>query len=219
MALPLLVIGNKKYSSWSLRAWIAFRHLGVPFEERRIPLYQPQSRAEILKYSAAGKVPALVDGPLTVHESIAILEYLNETHAQDRLLPRDVPTRARIRSVSAEMHAGFPNLRQNLPMNLARSPAPLALDDATRAETLRILSLWESLRVEFKDGGPYLFGAFSMADCMYLPVATRFHTYMLDLTAYPRARGYYESLMGLPAFQEWRQAGVTEKEVLPQFEK
>lgn len=215
MATPLLLIGNKKYSSWSLRAWIGLKQLGIPFREQRVTLYRGDYKADILKLNPAGKVPALIDGPVTVFESIAILEYVNETLGQDLLLPKDVGLRARIRSVSAEMHAGFAGLRQHLSMNLARPTRPVPHNTDVQADIRRVLSLWEALRAEFKDAGPYLFGKWSMADCMYLPVCTRFDTYEVDLTMHPRARAYVETMLGLPAFQEWRKAGLAETETIP----
>jgi glutathione S-transferase len=218
MAMPVLLIGNKKYSSWSLRAWIGLKQLGIPFKEHRVALFTEGYKQEILKHNPAGKVPALIVEGLVVYESIAILEYLNETLGQDRLLPKDIALRARIRSVCAEMHAGFASLRKFLPMNLARRRGPVPLNDDTRADIKRILTLWEGLRDEFKDAGPYLFGAWSMADCMYLPVCTRFDTYQVDLTLHPRARGYVETMLALPAFLEWRKSGIAEHEVIPEDE-
>lgn len=218
MGTPLLLIGNKKYSSWSLRGWIGLKQLGIPFTEQRVALFQDGYKAEILKLNPGGKVPALVHDGVVVYESIAILEYINETLGKDRLLPQDVKLRARIRSVSAEMHAGFMHLRNHLPMNVARRKGPVPLNDATRADIQRILALWEGLRDEFRGAGPYLFGAWSMADCMYLPVCTRFDTYEVDLTFHPRARGYLETMLSLPAFLEWRKAGVAETEVIPEDE-
>ncbi|MFI5399865.1 MAG: glutathione S-transferase family protein [SAR324 cluster bacterium] len=211
----LIVIGNKRYSTWSLRAWLALKHLGLPFREQRIVLDRPGTAAEILKWSPAGRVPVLVDNGLTVHESIAILEYLNETRADGSLLPKGTGDRALCRSVSAEMHAGFASLRQNLPMMLARKPNPVPLAEQTRYDIRRILTLWEELRERHRSAGPYLFGAFSMADCMYLPVATRFMTYEADLTGYPRARVYTEALLAHPGFQEWKAAALKEEEVRP----
>ncbi|HUJ73233.1 MAG TPA: glutathione S-transferase C-terminal domain-containing protein, partial [bacterium] len=127
--------------------------------------------------------------------------------------------RALARAVCAEMHAGFMPLRQALPMNLARAPKPLALPEPARKDVARILALWEDLRARHREGGPYLFGAFSLADCMYLPVATRFQTYQVDLTAHPRARAYLDSLLELPAFVEWRQAALREKEIIADSER
>ena len=211
----LIVIGNKKYSSWSLRAWIALTHLGLPFREQRIALYRPETATEILKVSPAGRVPILVDDGLTVHETIAILEYLNETHADGSLLPTGTADRALCRAVSAEMHAGFASLRENLPMKLARKPQPVPLAVQTRSDIRRILAMWEELRERHRPSGPYLFGAFSMADCMYLPVAARFMLYEVDLTSYPRARAYTEALLALPGFLEWKAAALKETEIAP----
>jgi glutathione S-transferase len=211
----LIVIGNKKTSSWSLRAWIALKHLGLPFREQRIVLDRPNTATEILKLSPAGRVPILIDGGLTVHESIAILEYLNETHADESLLPTGTADRALCRSISAEMHAGFAGLRENLPMKLARKPLPVPLAAQTRLDIRRILTMWEELRERHRPSGPYLFGAFSMADCMYLPVATRFMTYEVDLTSYPRARAYTEALLAHPGFVEWKAAALKEPEAAP----
>ncbi len=214
----LIVIGNKRYSSWSLRGWIGVRSLNLPFREHRIALYQPDTAAEIAKHSPAGRVPILVDDGLTVHDTLAILEYLNETHAGGKLLPAGRAERALCRSVSAEMHAGFASLRQALPMNLARKAGPVPQSEAVRGDIRRILTMWEELRERFRGAGPYLFGAFSMADCMYLPVAARFMTYEVDLTSYPRARACTEALLSLPGYLEWKQAALQEIEVNPAYE-
>ena len=214
----LIVIGNKKYSSWSLRGWIGVRWLDVPFREHRILLNQLDTAAGIAKYSAAGRVPILLDGDLTVHDSLAILEHLNENHAGGKLLPAGKSDRAVCRSVSAEMHAGFASLRQALPMNLARRPKPVPLSEAVRADIHRILTLWEELRRGHRSAGPYLFGPFSLADCMYLPVATRFESYEVDLTSFPRARAYVEALLSLPGYLEWKHAGAQEAETHAEYE-
>ncbi len=214
MATPLLVIGNKKYSSWSLRAWLALKHLGVPFREHRIALYTPGSEQEIAKYSLAGKVPILVDDDVTVHESLAILEYVSEVYAQGALLPASRSERALARSVCAEMHSGYPNVRQELPMNLARRRGTAATTPAVQPEIRRILSLWESLRDRHRNGGPFLFGSFSIADCMFMPVVTRLDTYLVDITAHPRSLGYLQHMLALPAFLEWRKAGQAETEII-----
>lgn len=220
MADPLLVLGNKKYSSWSLRAWIGLTLAGVPFREHVIKLFEPHSAAEIARYSAAGRVPVLVMDDVTVHDSLAILETVNEVYAGGRLWPAERTLRARARAVSAEMHAGFVNVRARLPMNLARPPAPLppdrAIDAATQAELHRVQSLWEGLLGEF--GGPYLFGDWSIADCMFLPVATRLRTYAVDTSAYPLAGAYVARLLALPAFLRWEAAGRAEPEVHADYE-
>ena len=211
----LIVIGNKKYSSWSLRGWMGVHSLGIPFREHRIPLWMPNTQLEILRHSPAGRVPILVDGGLTVHDSLAILEYLNETHAEGKLLPTGQTDRALCRSVSAEMHAGFAALRQALPMKLARKRGPLPLSEQVRQEIRRILTMWEQLREGHKSAGPYLFGTFTIADCMYLPLATRFQTYEVDLTSYPRARAYGDALLALPGFLEWKRDALNETEIAP----
>jgi glutathione S-transferase len=219
MAERLLVLGNKKYSSWSLRAWIGLMQAGLPFRERVIKLFRPETAAEIGRYSPALRVPVLVDDGLTVHDSLAILEYVNEAYGEGRLWPANRAARARARSVSAEMHAGFPNLRARLPMNLARDPAPLparwAVDAPTQAELDRVRSLWEGLLRD--SGGPFLFGEWSIADCMYLPVATRLRTYAVELSAHPLAEAYVRRMLALPAFLRWEADGRAEPEEHPDY--
>jgi glutathione S-transferase len=223
MAEPLLVVGNRKYSSWSLRAWIGLRMLELPFREHRVVLHRPETRAEILRYSPSGRVPALVAGAVTVYESLAILEYVNEAYAGGRLLPETVGERAVARSVCAEMHAGFADLRQALPMNLARDPAPPRdrglLTTTVQEELTRILDLWEGLLAAHERTGPYLFGNWGMADCMYLPVATRFRTYAVDTRAHPRCTAYLARVLALPAFREWEAAGRAEAEHHPDYDR
>ncbi|MBI3992653.1 MAG: glutathione S-transferase family protein [Candidatus Lambdaproteobacteria bacterium] len=219
-----LVIGNRRYSSWSLRAWIGLASVGVAFREQRIALHVGDYKADILRHSPAGKVPVLIDGELAVHESIAILEYVNEAYAQGRLLPSARAERALARAVSAEMHAGFMALRAQLPMDLRRAPGPLgpahAPDAAAQDDIRRILELWEDcLAKADAASAPYLFGAWSMADCMFLPVATRFRTYQVPLEAHPRCRAYVDALLAHPRFREWEAAAATESEVLPAIDE
>ena len=218
MGERLLVLGNKKYSSWSLRAWIGLQMAGVSFREETIKLFRPQTAAEIQRYSPAGRVPVLIDetphGTVTVHDSLAILEYVNETYAEGRLWPADPGLRAVARPVSAEMHAGFTNLRTRLPMNMARRPAAQppawAVNAATQAEIDRILNLWEGLLS--RSGGPFLCGEWSIADCMYLPVASRFHTYAIPLDGVSHAPAYVGRMLSLPAYQRWEADGRAEPE-------
>jgi glutathione S-transferase len=204
----LLVVGNKNYSSWSLRAWLAMKVLGMRFRELRIPLYQPESRRELLHYSPAGKVPCLVDGETHVWDSLAILEYLAERNPA--LWPADAALRARARSISAEMHSGFPNLRQHMCMNIRKRHPGKGRRPEVLAEIARIVEIWSECR------GPYLFGGFTAADAMYAPVVLRFRTYEVELP--PVCRDYAQRVLALPALQEWMRDAERETEVLPQFE-
>jgi len=205
----ILVIGNKNYSSWSLRPWLALKMFGFEFDERRIPLYGPDSKEAILKHSPAGKVPVLIDGATTVWDSLAILEYLAEKNR--KLWPVDPAERARARSVSAEMHAGFPYLREHMSMNVrkrypGKGRAPEAL-----VEIERIKSIWNECRK------PFLFGPFCAADAMYAPVVLRFRTYEVEL---PRAgRAYMEAMLELPAMREWIAAAERETESISAFDQ
>jgi glutathione S-transferase len=205
----LLVIGNKNYSSWSLRPWLAMKVLGIPFEEKRIPLYGPDSKRELLQYSPAGKVPCLVDGELRVWDSLAILEYLAERHPG--LWPAEATLRARARSVSAEMHSGFPNLRQHMSMNVRKRHPGKGRTPEVLAEIARIVEIWGECY------GPFLFGPFCAADAMYAPVALRFRTYEVELPA--ACRAYADAVLALPALQEWMRDAGRETESLPQFEQ
>jgi glutathione S-transferase len=208
MAEPVLVVGNKNYSSWSLRAWLAMKVLGLPFREVRIPLYGPESKRALLEYSPAGKVPCLVDGEVRVWDSLAILEYLAERHPA--LWPADAALRARARSISAEMHSGFPNLRQHMCMNIRKRHPGKGRTPEVLAEIARIVAIWSEAR------GPFLFGAFGAADAMYAPVVLRFRTYAVELP--PVCRAYADAVLGLPALQQWMRDAERETESLPQFE-
>jgi glutathione S-transferase len=207
MALTL-VIGNKNYSSWSLRPWIAMKVAGIAFDEIVIPLYEPGSREEILKYSPAGKVPVLIDGDQHIWESLAILEYLAEKFPAAGLWPKDAEARAQARAVAAEMHAGFQPLRKNCPMNLWLPPKKRPMPDEVAGDVRRIDALWSECRARFGQGGPFLFGAFGAADAMYAPVVTRLHSYSLVVGEI--SRHYMDAVMSLPAFIEWRAAALKE---------
>ncbi len=203
-----LVIGNKAYSSWSLRPWLALRHIGVPFTEILAPLGQPDSRANILRHSPSGRVPLLKHGERTVWDSLAICEYLAETYPEARLWPEEAYARAVARSVSAEMHSGFADLRTNMFMDLQRKRPGEGRSDACLADIARVTEIWRDARARFGTGGPYLFGRFSVADCMYAPVATRFETYGVELD--PVCRAYADALLALPALREWSEAARAE---------
>jgi glutathione S-transferase len=208
VAEPVLVVGNKNYSSWSLRAWLAMKVLGLPFREVRIPLYGPESKRKLLEYSPAGKVPCLVDGEVRVWDSLALLEYLAERHPA--LWPADAALRARARSISAEMHSGFPHLRQHMCMNIRKRLPGKGRTPEVLAEIARIVAIWSEAR------GPFLFGAFGAADAMYAPVVLRFRTYAVELP--PVCRTYADAVLALPALQQWMRDAERETESLPQFE-
>jgi glutathione S-transferase len=203
-----LVIGNKNYSSWSLRPWIAMKAAGIPFAEIVIPLYEPGSREEILEYSPAGKVPVLLDGDQTVWESLAILEHLAERFPDKQLWPADARARSHARVVATEMHAGFQALRRACTMNLWLPPKPRPQADEVLADAARIEAIWTECRARFGQGGDFLFGAYGAADAMYAPVVARFHSYGLPIGAVGRA--YIEAVMGLPAWKEWYAAAMRE---------
>ncbi len=203
-----LILGNKNYSSWSLRPWIAMRHAGLAFDEEVIPLYEPGSREKVLKYSPTGKVPVLVDGDMIVWETIAILDHLAEKFPKAQLWPSDPRARAHARAVSAEMHAGFAPLRKHCPMNMRRVGKKRELTSEVAADVRRIEEIWTDCRARFGAGGPFLFGSFGAADAMYAPVVSRFTSYAIGVGA--AAEAYMGSVMALPAYREWREAGVAE---------
>jgi glutathione S-transferase len=213
--MPLqLIIGNKNYSSWSLRPWLAMKVAGIPFDEVLISLDAPDFKAQVTARSGAGKVPVLIDGDIHVWESLAILEYLAERFSG--LWPAQEGPRAHARAVAAEMHAGFLPLRRQLPMNIRRPVRKRPLDDATAGDVSRIDAMWSECRTKFAGGGPFLFGAFCAADAMYAPVVWRFHTYAVEVSTITRA--YMDAVMALPASQEWREAARREPWVLPHDE-
>jgi glutathione S-transferase len=204
----LLVVGNKNYSSWSLRPWLAMKMLKLDFEEKRVSLYLPGAREEILKHSPAGKVPCLIDGTTTVWDSLSILEYLAEKHP--RLWPSDPVQRATARSISAEMHSGFPNLRNHMSMNIRKRHPGKGRTPEVLQEIERIKAIWSAAKK------PFLFGEFGAADAMYAPVVLRFRTYEVELP--PACRAYSDAVLGLAPMREWIAAAERETESLPQFE-
>jgi glutathione S-transferase len=212
-----LVIGNKNYSSWSMRPWLALRANSIAFEEIFISLYTGEAdKQRILDVTGSGKVPALVDGDLTVWDSLAIIEYLAERFPDARLWPQDRASRAHARSISAEMHSGFMALRNECGMNLHRPVKPVALSDDARANIARVQQIWTECRARYGKSGPFLFGAFSGADAMYAPVVHRFRTYAIEVT--PVVADYMHTMMALPAFEQWTRAGLAETIVIEKFE-
>ncbi len=212
MAGLFLLIGNKKYSSWSLRPWIVMKQAGLKFDEQFVALQQPNTKANILKYSPSGKVPFLRHGKIEVWESLAICEYLNEAFPKAGLWPRDKAARSQARAASNEMHGGFADLRRYLPMDVSRK-----IDDPSRARAVkgeidRICAIWAQCRRNYGKGGPFLFGKFSIADGMFAPVVTRFTTYGVKLP--PVAAAYVKTMMALPAMKEWIAAAKEEPWVI-----
>ncbi len=215
MAGLKLVIGNKNYSSWSMRPWIALRANDIPFEETFIPLYTGAAdKQRILDVSPAGKVPILVDGDITVWDSLAIVEYLAEKFPDKKLWPADRAARARARAIAAEMHSGFAALRNECGMNLHRPVGAVALSAEARENIARVQEIWTDCLT--RHGGPFLFGAFGGADAMYAPVVHRFRSYAIDTN--PTVRKYMEAMQALPAFQQWTREGLAETIIIEKFE-
>jgi len=202
----LLVIGNKNYSSWSLRPWLAMKVHGIRFDEKRIHLYAANSKAEILRHSPAGKVPILKDGDTTVWDSLAILEYLAERHPV--LWPRDAAARAKARSIAAEMHSGFAKLREHMSMNVRKRYPGKGRSPEVLGDIARITAIWAAAK------GPFLFGEFTAADAMYAPVVLRFRTYGVE----GPNRGYMDAMLALPAMREWIEASEREAESIPELD-
>ncbi len=216
MALKL-VIGNKNYSSWSMRPWLALRATDIDFEEVFIPLYTGDAdKQRILNFTHSGKVPVLIDGDVTVWDSLAIIEYVAERFPQAGLWPDDRARRAQARSISAEMHSGFMALRNECGMNLHRPIGAIALSAEARANVARVQQIWIECRERYGKLGPFLFGTFGAADAMFGPVVHRFRTYAIELA--PEARAYMDAMMALPAFQEWTRAALAETLVIEKFE-
>lgn len=201
-----LVIGDKNYSSWSLRPWLALKACGASFDEEHIRLRQPDSKAEIFRHSPSGKVPALKTDIGVIYDSLAIVEYLAEQYPDAALWPKNAEARAAARSISAEMHAGFQALRNDMPMDLISRLKMPALSDTLRTNIGRVVSIWRDTRMRFGEGGPFLLGAFTNADAMYAPVATRFRTYGVPLSDFGddgTAAAYVDTIYAMPEMTEW----------------
>jgi len=201
-----LVVGDRNFSSWSLRPWLAAKQAGLPFDEVTVRLRAADAKAAILKYSPSGKVPCLIDGTTLVWDSLAICEYLAEL--APALWPTDRAARAEARSVSAEMHAGFTALRQNMGMEIRAARPGEGHSPEVDVDIARIVAIWESCRQRFAAGGPFLFGAFSIADAMYAPVVWRFQTYAVALP--PATQAWTKAMLALPAMREWQAGALAE---------
>ncbi|AZZ95083.1 glutathione S-transferase family protein [Hahella sp. KA22] len=209
-----LVIGNKNYSSWSLRAWLPLKRSGLAFSEVFVPLMTPGYKEKLLEYSPAGKVPALLLDGRPIWDSLAIAEWVAEQKPE--FWPRDSLDRAWARAVTAEMHSGFPGVRGAMPMNCRASGRRVELDEATREEVARICEIWTQCREAFANRGPWLFGEWSIADAFYAPVTSRFRTYGVEVNAV--CAGYIETTWSDSLMQEWLTHAQQETQVIEKGE-
>ncbi len=208
----ILVIGNKNYSSWSMRPWVAMTAFDIPFKEIRILLDQPDTTNRIAEYSLAGRVPVLIDGDLTVWDSLAICEYVAEQHPDKKLWPQNVVARARARSICAEMHGSFSSLRSSMSMDIRASHPGAGRTPQTQGDIGRISEIWEECLSQYGHH-QFLFGEFSIADAYFAPVVMRFQTYGVFLA--PALQAYMERVLAHPAVTRWVQEAMAETEVLP----
>ncbi|KFL31825.1 hypothetical protein JP75_07160 [Devosia riboflavina] len=209
-----LLIGNRNYSSWSLRPWLVLRHFDLPFEDEVLMLSGEGWTEALAARSPTGKVPVLIDGDLVIPETLAIMEYLADKYPEKHIWPADRRDRALARSAASEMHAGFNALRSNAPMNLRASHPGKVDPDLVRQDLHRIEQLWGEFLS--RSGGPFLFGEFSAADAMFAPVATRLRTYALPIS--DMANSYVEAIYSLPAFQDWLKLALHEPWVIDRDE-
>ena len=212
-----LVIANKNYSSWSLRAWLYLKASGVPFKETRVPLYTEEWDSRIGEYSPSGKLPVLVDGGLKVWDSLAIIAHVLESRPGAVGWPRETEARAVARSVSAEMHSGFMALRSAMPMNCRAEIKGFVPPSEAAEDADRVKQIWEECRVRFGADRPWLFGEISVADVMFAPVALRFKTYGVEVSG--RARDYYDAVLAMDHVRAWVDAAIAEKEVIKDYEQ
>jgi len=215
--MPLkLIIANKAYSSWSLRPWILMTHFKIPFEEEVIALDQADTHEKLLAHSPSGKAPALIDGDVTIWESLAIIEYLAEKYPKKPIWPGTRAARALARALAAEMHAGFQPLRAHLPTNFRRAVHTRELTREAARDIARIETAWASTRRRFGRGRPFLFGPFCAADAMFAPVVNRLHIYAVAVA--PPTRTYMDAIMALPAWQQWEKDAFVEDWRIERFE-
>ncbi len=213
-----LIIANKLYSSWSMRPWLIMREVGLDFEETVIPLRQPDTAERIKQFSPSGKLPVLIDGDVTVWESLAIISYLADKYPEKPIWPDGMVARAHAKSIAMEMHGGFQALRQACPMNLGKRFAAPVLTDDLKANIARIEQIWRETRVHFTSGGPYLYGSrFTAADAMYAPVATRIDSYSIPVA--DDTRTYIDAIYANPHFAAWREAAFKELWTIAAYEE
>jgi len=207
-----LIIGNKNYSSWSLRPWIFMKTAGIEFTEKRVPLDTDRTKKQLEPFFSGNKVPILVDGDVIIWDSLAILEYIAEKYPHSHAWPVDPAARAVARSVSAEMHSSFFELREELPMNCRKKFKNFKTSPGVRADIHRIKAVWRHCKKHFPNENPWLFGEFSIADAMFAPVCFRFYSYEIALEGFEKE--YVQSMLNLPHMTAWRKAAHKEKEIL-----
>ncbi len=216
MTKPILYIGNRNYSSWSLRPFMALTMAGIDFETKLIRFGEPQFSKRVKRISKAGLVPILVHGEITIWDTLAIAEYAAETWPKRNLWPSNKRARAMARSASAEMHSSFRNLRNACPMNIRRPQKPVPFNDGILRDVARLEELWAQCRKEFGKGGPFLFGKFSIADAMFTPVVSRLETF--DFKVKPATRDYMQAILDTSAFKQWQSLALKEKWIVPEDE-
>lgn len=212
MSNLMLIIGNKNYSSWSLRPWVFMRQMGVDFTEKRVPLFTPTMEADLAPYGSNSKVPVLLDDDFIVWDTLAIMEYVSETYLDNKGWPGDTKARAIARSVSTEMHSSFIDLRNELPMNCRKNFPDFKISPGAQDDIDRIAELWRKCRTDYGPEGDWLFGDYSIADAMFAPVVLRLKGYGVRLGDVEDA--YMQVVLNQPAMQEWIEAGTHEKEVI-----
>ena len=216
MSKPLLVVGNKNYSSWSLRPYMALKQTGIEFDEKLIRFGEPQFSKAVRRYSKAGLVPILIHKENVIWDSLAILEYIAETWPTKQLWPKNAEARAFARSMCAEMHSGFRALRSACPMNIRRPPQSVVMNDAVLKDVARIESLWAEAHKRFGAKGEFLFGKFTNADAMFAPVASRIETYKIPVGKI--AKSYVAAVLNSSAFTSWKAAALKETWIYPEDE-
>lgn len=212
-----LALGNKLYSSWSLRAYILLKAFDIPFEETVIAMYKPDTKERMLSFGPTGKVPVLGDGEMIVWESLAIMEHIADRFPDKAIWPADLAARAHARSAASEMHAGFMGIRSSCPMNLTKRFEPKDRGEAVEADIARLETLWGEARSRFGADGPFLYGAFCAADAMYAPVVTRLDTYQIPVSE--KTRAYMDAVLHHPAFLAWKADAFQEPWALPHYEE